>query len=88
MEQIKARLLTAYVWDCDDCGAENFERSIIAELHDDEREEMYRHFHELDEWAELPEHWREFQMVTRPDSVTCCECGMVFDATDDNEPLE
>lgn len=81
--KMKARLLTAYVWDCDSCGAENFERSAVAELCDEDREEMFRHFHELDQWAELPEHWRDFQIVTRPDAVKCCECGVEFTTEDD-----
>lgn len=82
----KARLLTAYVWDCDSCGAENFERSQVAEFVDDEdRAEVFRKLNGLDEWAELPEGWREFQLVTRPDTVTCGECGMKFDATEDRD---
>ena len=81
----KARLLSAYVWDCDNCGAENFERSIVAEMCDDDREEMFRQFHDLDQWAELPSNWRDFQMVTRPDEVTCSECGMRYEAEDDRE---
>lgn len=81
--RIKARLLSAYVWDCDECGAENFERAIVAEMHEEEREEMFRSFHDLDEWAELPDGWRDFQMVTRPDAVKCRTCGATFDAEDD-----
>lgn len=83
MTKHNARLLSAYVWDCDECGVENFERAIVAELTDEDREEMFREFHELDEWAELPENWRDFQMVTRPDGVTCKACGEVFEAEDD-----
>lgn len=82
----KARLLTAYVWDCDECGTENFERSQIAEFVDDEdRAATFREFHELDAWEELPKNWRDFQMVTRPDNVTCRECGKKFEAEDDRE---
>lgn len=81
----KARLLSAYVWDCDNCGTENFVRSIVAEMCDEDREEMFRHFHDLDQWAELPANWRDFQMVTRPDEVTCCECEAKFEAEDDRE---
>ena len=82
MIQDKARLLTAYVWDCDACGAENFERSIVAELCDEDREEIFRRLHELDQWAELPEGWRDFQIVSRPDSVKCQQCGAGFEAED------
>lgn len=79
----KARLLTAYVWDCDECGTANFERSQVAELVDDDREEMFRAFHEMDAWEPLPDNWRDFQMVTSPNSVTCRRCGMTFETEDD-----
>lgn len=86
MNASKARLLTAYVWDCDKCGAENFERAITADLGDEDREDAFRRFHDLGQWAPLPDGWREFEMVTRPDSVTCGECGTEFDAEDDGAP--
>jgi len=82
----KARLLTAYVWDCDSCGAENFERSQVAEFVDDEdREDVFRKFHNLPLYADLPEGWQDFQLVTRPDTVTCGECGMKYEATEDHD---
>lgn len=81
----KARLLTAYVWDCEHCGAENFARAVVAELCDDHREELYRHFHHLEAWEELPTRWREFEIVTHPDTVTCRSCGMEFEAKCDDE---
>lgn len=83
--QNKARLLTAYVWDCDHCGSENFERAIVAEMCDEDREEMFRQFNQMDQWEALPECWRDFQLVTRPDAVTCCKCGTEFDTEDDRE---
>ena len=81
----KARLLTAYVWDCEECGSENFERAITAEIVDEDREAIFRQFHQMDPWEPLPEGWRDFQLVTRPDSVTCCKCGTEFDAEDDRD---
>lgn len=79
----KARLFSAYSWDCDNCGAENFERAVTADLTDDEREEAFRHFHDLEPWTPLPEGWREFELVTSPTVVTCRSCGMEFEAEDD-----
>ena len=82
-KKIKARLLTAYVWDCDECGAENFLRPMTAEVVEDDREKLFRRFHDLDEWSPLPDGWQDFQLVTRPNSVECRECSSVFEAEDD-----
>ncbi len=83
----KARMLTAYVWDCDDCGHENFVRAQVAEIVDEDREELFRKFHGMEAYEPLPDGWREFQMVTHPDIVLCRECEHAFDAIDDREEL-
>lgn len=81
----KASLHSAYVWDCDNCGKENFARAVSSDLDDDEREEAYRHFNDLEPWAELPEHWRDFEIVTYPMKVTCHNCGTAYDTESDRE---
>lgn len=75
-------LKAAFHWHCEDCGLENFALPRKAELHDDEREAAYRRFNDLDEWAELPEGWREFELVMVPERVTC-QCGATFGTLDE-----
>ena len=73
-------LQTAYRWHCDKCSAENFAVPEKAELIDDEREEAYRKYHDVEEWEELPEGWSDFDLVWLPKLVTCKDCGEQFDA--------
>ncbi len=65
-----AELRPAYAWDCDRCGAENFERAVVHEFSPAERQEL------LDQ-GEMPEtgNW-----LTCPDAVTCRSCGASFAA--------
>jgi rubredoxin len=60
----------AYVWDCDNCGGENFERAVVYEFTPEERRE-------LAEQGEEPEtgNW-----MTHPDHVKCRHCGAAFEA--------
>ena len=80
-------LKTAYHWHCDNCSAVNFSLPQKAELTDEEAEEAFRGFWGLEEWAELPDDWRSFEMVEIPEIVTCSECGEEF-ATMHEESLE
>lgn len=71
-------LRTAFAWTCH-CGHEHFAPAEVTPLDDDEREEAYRHFHDLEVWAELPPGWREFQLVRAPQRVTCRRCGKEYE---------
>ena len=66
----QAELRLAYSWDCDECGAENFERSIVYELSPEEKAEL----EEMDEVAETG-NW-----ISHPERVTCKKCGAEFEA--------
>lgn len=75
----KVEMHNAYLWVCDSCGRDNFERAIIAELPEDEQEEMFREFHGMEKYEPLPENWKDFAMMCYPDSVKCGHCGEWFD---------
>lgn len=83
MSERVAELKTAFHWWCDDCGEPNFALPRKAELTDKHAEEAYRKYHLLDDWAELPENWREFEIVQIPATVTCKNCGEVFRAIEE-----
>lgn len=68
-------LQQAFHWHCDACGASNFSLPWKAELTDEAAEEAYRKFHMLDDWQELPDGWRDFEIVTIPRQVKCNQCG-------------
>lgn len=80
----RVELRTAYVWNCEKCSAENWARARLAEMTDADREWAYREFHDLEEWAELPENWRDFEMVQVPETVTCAVCHTEFLAIDES----
>jgi rubredoxin len=63
-------LHAAWVWDCPECGVENFERSIISALSDEEEE----HMHEV---HGLPPNETGFWQ-TAPEEVICGECQTEF----------
>ncbi len=69
----KVELHTAYVWDCEACGRENFCRSVVVEFSEEDRLEMAK------------EHGVEFETgewVQRPDEVICQHCGAEFETED------
>lgn len=78
-EHVKTvELKTAYCWTCEDCSEVNFALPQKAELTDDDAAEAYRSFHGLEEWADLPDGWRQFELVWIPPVVECKVCGMRF----------
>lgn len=83
----KVELHPAHIWTCEDCGRDNFERCVEAEMPDDERAEMFRKFHHMQEYEELPEGWEGFGMVTAPEEVTCQHCGAEFE-TEEHGTIE
>lgn len=81
MNPRKAELHNAYVWDCDECGKENFLRAVIVEFSPEDEAEM-KALHGVDEFQ--TGRWE-----TSPDDVTCKHCGTVFDvALPDDEEME
>ena len=81
----RVTLRTAYCWWCETCGRENFSRAILAELNDADREAAYRMYNQLDDYVELPDDWRDFQLVMQPQLVTCPHCATTFTTQDDRE---
>lgn len=66
----------AYVWDCDSCGRENFERAVVVapESLDPETRAAL---------ADVAgDDWITGDFTTRPDVVRCRACGAEFDAED------
>lgn len=71
-------LKTAYHWNCEDCGCDNFAVGIKAEFAPGEREESYREYHDLASYETLPENWEQFEMVCIPEKVICKSCKVEF----------
>lgn len=65
----------AFMWDCPECGRENFERAITAELTDQERIDLLRQMGEFID--ELDENVHG-EFVAAPCSVTCRFCDHQF----------
>jgi hypothetical protein len=78
-------LQTAYHWFCNGCSGVNFSLPQKAELTDEEAEEAYRNFYGLDKWADLPENWKDFEMVEIPEIVVCEHCDAEFHTMHENE---
>jgi hypothetical protein len=76
-------LQTAFSWHCEECGHLNFALPQKAELTEADAETAYRHFHQLEDFAELPEGWQSFELVEIPDTVVCSECCEMFETTDE-----
>lgn len=69
----EVELHAAYVWDCDDCGRENFTRGCTPNLSDEEVQEIREELN-LDDG-----HFGNF--VLMPDTVECKFCKTKFIAT-------
>lgn len=76
------QLSTAFTWRCV-CGKRNFVLPERADLTPDEREDAYRELNDLEAWQELPDDWRNFEMVSMPEEVTCKKCGKRFETEDE-----
>ena len=59
-------LSPAYMWDCPNCGRENFQRAITVAMTDEDRLEM--------EVGEEGGYWQSY-----PDTVICKHCDMKYD---------
>lgn len=71
-------LQQAFWWECPACGAGNFAKAVVAEPTDDEKEEAFRQYHDLEAWQPLPPDWNSFDLVKMPICVKCDECQHRF----------
>jgi rubredoxin len=69
MTKEEVELLPAYMWDCPECGGENFERGIVPEMSEEDKAEL-REEHGVVEDG----HW-----MLMPSKVTCRHCEATFD---------
>lgn len=65
----------AFVWDCEECGLQNFELAIRVELSPEEMAEMR-------EEQGIDPDWQG-DWLSAPSEVTCRHCGKAFEALDD-----
>jgi hypothetical protein len=59
------------MWDCHNCGRENFARAMVPTLSDAELEEL-RAEHGV-------QPWEAGKFTTAPGRVTCAYCGATFE---------
>ena len=64
----------AYMWDCPECGAENFERGVIVEMDEEGIQALRRDYGVEDAVT------GDFMMA--PEEVTCRKCGKEFTTED------
>lgn len=74
----KVWLHPAFVWDCEECGRENFCRAVRADC-DEETLAFAK-----ERIGVAPDEEGEF--LQAPTHVTCAHCGITFDAADDLDP--
>jgi len=70
----KVELHPAFVWDCDECGRENFVRAVVAEMSEEEEAEAKEYFGY--------EPWEDGEFLRSPKTVQCEFCGAEFDTLD------
>lgn len=80
---LTVELRPAYVWTCETCASVNFCQGMTWEGSDEDREAMFREFHELEDWQELPNNWRDFEPVYVPETVKCHHCSEEFSTRDE-----
>lgn len=69
MPQTSVEIHQAFLWTCDDCGRDNFERAITVSPET------------IEEWVE---GIGEGAWLRAPDRVTCSHCGTNFETTYDS----
>lgn len=69
----KVEIHDAFVYDCPNCGRENFIRSFSEDLTPDEVNEL------VDKYGEDPEYWSSGCWASRPTEVTCEFCSSSYE---------
>lgn len=85
----KVELHPAHMWDCPECGRENFCRSIVYHPEPGETmRDVVAHVLGVEPF-EVPDDMAENSFwMTAPDKVTCAHCGEAFETEDQMEDWE
>jgi len=73
----KIEMKPAYVWDCDECGIENFERTIVLSLEELTQDDLDQIGEELLESMMNDTERGTFQSM--PNHVTCRNCNIEYE---------
>lgn len=76
----RVELHNAWIWTCHECGQDNFERSVTAEMSEEDRR-FYAEELELD-----VSEFLKTEFVTQPDTVVCSHCEARFDVEPQQPP--
>jgi len=81
MTNEKVEVHPAYVWDCPECGVENFERAAVLDLPDDEKLELMHKQGILEPYQTLDDmpEGEGGLFMSQPQEVDCRECGKHYD---------
>ncbi len=88
MDNRKAVMHNAYVWDCMECGTENFQRAVVFSPEASDAMGLVPPTEDGEEWRgdeHRPEVQIEGHWMTYPRTVTCGDCGKTFDCEDPGE---
>lgn len=73
MAKTKVELHSAFQWDCDECGCENFCRGVTAELNEEDKQHM------IEDHGVDPEYCGTGDWMLAPETVKCDHCGAEFE---------
>ncbi len=76
-ERPQVEIHPAFVWTCEECGSENFERAVVHEVSPEEHWELRELYPDQD-----PDDLGTGTWLTYPGDVACRHCGAQFDAVD------
>jgi hypothetical protein len=81
----KVELHSAYVWDCDECGTENFVRAVTIDLNPDDEEDA-KAIEAL--YPEGVPEGAGVKAMTCPNRVVCKHCKTEFKSESPHQTLE
>ena len=74
---LEVPVLHSYVWDCPECGQENWQRAVYQNLTEEENKEALVILGELEPWQE-PDPRLHVEMVSIPRRIFCSRCKVEF----------
>ena len=70
----------AFVWDCPQCGAENWQRAVTQRLSREEHKEILVKLGSIEEWQDIDDDLGG-DLMSVPDEVHCHRCKVILTPT-------